>query len=427
MTLSRIGRIRAVLAILALGAVGAIALTRGAEDVRSDRAPHPLVSTAPSVLGFDFRRRHERLRSGVNYPHGHGTIAKLDPLTLRPVSRRVAVRGYVFGSEPSPDGTRLVLGTNEFGRVQVVDLATMRSLRTFRLPVSQPLEQMRWVTPDRIVAVTGYRPAIAWEFAAGDGAVRARHDLRGSAVTVARLPDGLAVLLAPPAGTGRARLALVRAGAVPRIVELAGVEAGYPRREGHDVPSDAPPDLSPGLAIGDGAAWVVDPRAFRVARVDLASGAVTTHDVGVAARAAKGRPYITRTAHWLGDGLLAVSGEGDRPFGLRVVDTTTWRARVVDPEADRFQVGAGAVLYVRRNRRGRLTTLVAYEPDGRRRFAFRPRFGIASVEVAGNYAYVLNGAPRRSGNRRMHVIDLRSGRQAATLSHARELVLLTRP
>ena len=82
------------------------------------------------------------------------------------------------------------------------------------------------------------------------------------------------------------------------------------------------------------------------------------HDWVEPQAAAKGLNGPVRTATYLGAGLLAVTG-GDEtasldpnnklrvtwmPSGLRFVDTTTWRTRLVDPGADAVDVDGGLLL-----------------------------------------------------------------------------------
>ena len=102
-----------------------------------------------------------------------------------------------------------------------------------------------------------------------------------------------------------------------------------------------------------------------------------------------------RTAVWLGDGRLAVAGDG-----LSLVDTGSWRVRSVDPRADSVLL-AGDVLLAS----GRAAGLAAYDVDGRERF-----HGLAGKDtfVAGVYAgraYV--GV---AGVDPLEVLDLATGR-----------------
>jgi hypothetical protein len=210
----------------------------------------------------------------------------------------------------------------------------------------------------------------------------------------------------------------------------------------------------PGLAVDAtaGRAYAVAANEPLVAEVDLASGAVTYHElrgVGGAAAAplaAKGLAYgAYRTARWIGDGTIAVSGEVTRtrpdrrraarrlrtvirtdPYGLRLIRTADWTASTLNPLLQSFTLAGGRLLGMNADPAAlagaTATGLVVYGTDGRRRFTrFRGRGRAWLREVAWPYAYVREISPRRT-----LVVDLRTGRTVGETGSRRPPVLLVR-
>jgi hypothetical protein len=175
----------------------------------------------------------------------------------------------------------------------------------------------------------------------------------------------------------------------------------------------------PGLAIDrDGRrAFVVAPGL--VAEVDLRTLAVSYHSLRPA-RSLLGRvrrwldPEAqakdvsgpVRSAQWLGDGRLAVTGADEdgrrvRAAGLALVDTRGWSARTIDPSASDVRVADGLLLAG-----GGTLGLAAYAFDGSEAFhLFAGRQAWVSQVHAGR-AYVGVG-----GEDAVRVVDLATGRE----------------
>jgi hypothetical protein len=176
-------------------------------------------------------------------------------------------------------------------------------------------------------------------------------------------------------------------------------------------------------------AYVVAVRAPLVAEVDLASGQVAYHrlrarapgDRLAAAVAAKGGRFEAahRVARWLGDGLIAISGDdrssrpGRRtrvaPFGARLIDTTRWTTSLLDPRPTSIALAGDRVLAT--GRRG-----VGWDHRGKRDAGLRvfrlrrlyvrfPGEDVSVYGVQGRRAYVW---VRRT--RALHTLDVHSGR-----------------
>ena len=116
----------------------------------------------------------------------------------------------------------------------------------------------------------------------------------------------------------------------------------------------------------------------------------------------------TRSARWLGDGLIGVSGSDSHsvgtgatvkvettPFGLHVLDTGSWTSRVIDTDSTGLQTSGTTVL-------GYHEGWSAYDRDGRLRYDIELP-GTDWLAIAGTRGYVCD---QRDA---VAVIDLKSG------------------
>jgi hypothetical protein len=171
----------------------------------------------------------------------------------------------------------------------------------------------------------------------------------------ARTPSGLAFLLPPIDGSvGETTLVSVDLLGHVRSVVLTRIQSGA-----EQDPSGA------SLFSGSAPGFAVDPQAQTayviggdgtVAAVDLATLTVSYHDQSRRlAHADKVLSGPTRAAVWLGNGLIAVTGENDRawldanhayqetvtPVGLTILDTRTWTTRLVDAGTSAVTLASG--------------------------------------------------------------------------------------
>lgn len=158
-----------------------------------------------------------------------------------------------------------------------------------------------------------------------------------------RLPDGLVFVLGAQGRLAPAQIAVVDAEGTTRVATVPQVTVGL-----EAVRAPGRQQRVPGLAVdpvGRKAYLVDDARVFTV---DLRPLAVT--DSGPLRTLAKVSSGSVRSARWLGDGLLAVSGfdwdASQTPAGLRLVDVRARTTRAVDRTASSFTL-AGRVLLVR--------------------------------------------------------------------------------
>jgi hypothetical protein len=211
-----------------------------------------------------------------------------------------------------------------------------------------------------------------------------------------RLPDGLAFLLGAHGRIEPVRLAAVDAAGRVRVAAIPQVRAGFVvRREQH----------VPGLTVDPvgRTAYVVG--GDRVFPVDLRTLAVS--DRGPVRMLTKLISGSTRSAEWLGNGLLAFSGmdwdaDSGAPAGLRLVDVRSWTGRVLDRDAGGFTV-AGNRLLVEKATSRRALSVTAYGFDGRLRYRLELT-GSTWMKKQGGRGYACRDAFLRG------VVDLATGR-----------------
>jgi hypothetical protein len=343
---------------------------------------------------------------GISWAHW-GSLARFDPLSLRVLpGRRVRLEGAPSGWSYSPDRKKLALGLPG-SRVQIVDVRRMRKVNgtVVRRIVGLNVEALAWLRPRRILGVdaAGFfvfdpiarrvvrRPVVRW---------------RPMRLTVTR--DALVVLLVNPTSLEPVRLAAVSPEGRVRTVTLSRIPGGTKEPEDDN---QLPERWEPALAVGpDGRHAFVIGADSSVAEVDLRSLTVEYHSlnqrVSLAKRfrnwlepeaAAKGPVAGLRLHAELADGFLAVAGEnGSGPAGLRVIDTTNWTARTVEPRATGFVLTGPSLvtfqgaLYDPADPKGGIG-LKGYSIDGRQLFHLFGDRPIFAVPTVGTRAWVHTG------------------------------------
>jgi DNA-binding beta-propeller fold protein YncE len=365
------------------------------------------------VLGIDYRRGPQ------------GRLSAYDPVTLKPQGPSVKVPGYFWGWDRSPDGKAIAIGASNRGRIIIAGTSPLRARRLIAVGTRSAFRTVRWATPDRLIGLIGDGDPTAMEIDPATGAVVARHRLSGHVVAESPTATGIAFLTGPAKRSGQARLIVLEPEKPPRSIALPDVEVNVFGRP--DQRPDDPPQMIPGLAVQDGAAYVAPVSgAQRIVRVDLASGTVTSH--GLTAAAAKGGALRMRFLTPVGDGRLLLATHAFRHNGredeqsVKLLDTAAWRARTLTTRS----AGAGASAHGIAIPLFEPRRLLIHDPAGRRVATLRPRFGLSATHVHGRYVYVRNGA-RKGRNHRTHVVDLTNGRIVHTLPFSRLPQLLTRP
>jgi hypothetical protein len=370
-------------------------------------------------------------------------LARIDPATLRALGgARVNVGsggcasrngGEACWTVPpwalSPDGGLLAIARNdrfEARSLRLVDVSSLRVRTEVRLR-GNPVGALAWFSRGRILAVQevccGAQRLVAVDVAKRRVTVGRR---LGSIVQLATTRRELVSVLAPTRAIGVATLAVVDPRGSVRSVRLGRIAAGTLPRPGASYEFDR---RLPALAVDPTGrrAYVVGEQL--IADVDLARLAVSYHPLveraPFAARFAaavptaqtKGGSGSSRTARWLGDGVLAVSGSAEQtlgdethvlPFGLRLVDTRSWRTRTIDGEATGFVAAGDLLLATGWSTDSTRLGLAAYGLDSTPRFRLFEGEHAWVDQVYGGKAYV--GIARTDGVQvPLRIVDLATG------------------
>jgi hypothetical protein len=425
------GSMRTIRGPLGVAALAVVFLVPGREAAR------PLVLHGPD--------RQAKELVGLVYADDGARLSQLDESTLEPFGPRSARIGFAgTWALERPDGHLAAIATTLFANdsKQVVRFVNLSSHRLVRRTIQLDgyAWALLWARPDRLVAVVSTccdgRAAIE-TFDTGSRKLVSRRMLDGGMGTLARSSDGLVLLETPWNAIGPSRLDLIGADGSMRSVALDRVIAGVTWPQ--DVSSDPlGTQREPALAIDPAGyrAFVVQPDG-PAAEIALRTLAVSYHDISAPrsllrrfsdwfapVAAAKGINGPRRTAAWLGDGLLAVTGSDEHAVrksdssiamsydaaGLAILDTRDWSIQRLDPGADTVTVADGVLLATgRRLAPGQDTPtgmgLAAYGAD--RSLRFRLFQGASSwvLRVLGGRAYVENGIGQES----IAVVDLGSG------------------
>ena len=370
---------------------------------------------------------------GVVAAQGSYRMVSLDPLTLRQVgSRVVEVPSFAYWDR-SPSGSRVVLGGHA-GTLWVVNPVKLRIVGTVGLRgFSDP--RLAWVAPRALLVVDQASIALVDPIAMR---VQWRKTLPATVRPflpegVARTASGLVFLAAPIDGSvGATTLVSVDVSGRVRSVVLAQIQSGAADPLGNSVFTGS----EPGLAVDPvkNTAYVVGGDGT-VAAVDLATLAVSSHETTrTLAHADKVLSGPTRDAVWLGNGLLAVTGENDnawldsnnkyqesvQPAGLTIIDTRTWTGRLIDPEASGVTF-AGGLLIANGESWDTTTGSSASKPIGAGLSAYTPA-GVLAFHLLGNapvqQVFVTGGAAYAVGPATTSVVKLPSGALLSTIRTA---------
>jgi hypothetical protein len=327
-----------------------------------------------------------------------GTLARLDPLTLKPHETRLKLGEFHETWSYSPDRSRVALGMGSPGAptcgagICIVDLASMRVVEDIDAPIAA--EAVGWVSRRQVVAVLQSGEVIVAD--PETGATLPGHDLSVETYgpPSAETPDGFAVVVH---------------GDPPRLVEFDGA-GGMSVADLRQVDLDR---KQAGLAVDLARRRaLVFAAGSPAAEVNLQTMEVRYHPVGIGAAGSGSEGEARgsqRCAVWLGRGLVAVSGSyratrgRELPAGVKVIDTETWSARMVNRRATQAARAAGRLLVWSSAARPRDIGLRIYTRSGRRLLAHRFGDETLTVQVAGGYAYAI-------GSRKLRVVRVRSGR-----------------
>lgn len=393
---------RHALLVLALVALAAPVAATG-DRASMQRTPRTVLAIEPGPVG--------------NY------LVRLDAHSLKPLSKRVWLGGYVSAWAFSPDGRRLALAGRDDGVIHIVDTRRLRHLPALRTRRNRYASPLAWLAPRRLVWLGPDRV-----FAADP--IRRRRlptaMLEGAVVMAAqRVGNELVLLLAPTGEIGPAGLAVVGADGRVRSITLDGIRAGMT----FDPESMEGDEWRPGLAVAPaGRAFVVGTGDEPIADIDLGMMAATYHRpqprrsllaklhdwLEPRAEAKTQVPGSSRRALWLGDGRLAIWGSDSvrtgpdqvetTPIGLSIADTRDWTIETVDTRAEQVALAGESLLMTAPG-----AGLATYSTDGQRRYQL---FGDESVAVEATFGERVFVFPHGGG--RIRVVDARSGRVLGT-------------
>jgi hypothetical protein len=369
-------------------------------------------------------------------------LARLDPLSLKPVSRQVHVAEYHDAWSLSPDGAKVALGVSAGESIlgaspplkrigiYIVDLRTMRVVKEVQTGVAA--EALGWLTSRLLVASLQRGGTVLVD--PMTGRIIRRWAGFSFPDSSALTPFGL-VLLVPELRESGPNMPLTRAAGPPRLavidyhgrlrsVPLKRIPLQVHRSHGISYEERA------GLAVDTthGRAYVVAPHGD-IAVVDLRTMRVSYH-------LAVGRPASPeagiagqRGAVWLGDDRIAIYGRDiasvsqagltAKPAGATLVDTQNWHACMLDSPASQanlagrrlFAYGPGSAF----STSGPGAGLRVYRSDGTEEVHLFGNERIYDVNVANSRAYVRTSTSIR-------VVEVMSGRREATIRTPSQLV-----
>jgi hypothetical protein len=375
-------------------------------------------------------------------------LARLDPLSLDPVSLQVELGEYHDAWSLSPDRSELALGISAPGRtgrvgILIVDVEAMRVAR--EVETGGAAAALAWLGPRLLVASLVREGTVLVDPVSGK--ILRRWPRLSEPYASARTRDGLVLLFPGPLraaaqgqGTAAPRLAVIDAPGRLRSVVLERMRLGVRYREG--------------VGFADEAGLAVDPDRERayvfaadapVADVDLRTMRVSYHRLEalyLGAGELGGRKVLpedvgarVRRALWLGDGHALVFGRDLVPAGgedvttiaapAALVDTASWSSCTLDARAGGAAFAAGRVLVYGRGDRSSLG-LRAYTVEGREAFHLLDREPVWDIQAAEHLAYVrgriIEVSPRGGTRSAVYVVDVRSGKVLGEIAPRGELV-----
>jgi hypothetical protein len=336
----------------------------------------------------------------LSYSQGSARLHLVDPVRLTTHGRSLALGVFQADRAFSPDGPTLAVMARDRPVIRFVDLERMRVLGDARLAAEGEVHVLRW-TQRGLVAVVDppHGSKLVW-LDPGTRRVTRVLRYRGELADFRLAAGRIAVLEWPGSRVGPVRLNVIDADGRARSVRIDRIRGGWARK-GNEVVRMA----EPGLAIApDGQrAWLADGDG-EICEVDLDSLAVRCNTVRTLAKT--GGPWSRRQLKLVAEETLALSGwekaeagpRAARSIGLWLIDTSTWRRRLVDRGIGSFRFAGGVVVGVRRN------GVTGYAPTGSLRYRIEEPLQLGVISIAGPYLYV------PAADKHTIVADLATGR-----------------
>jgi len=352
---------------------------------------------------------------GLQGSQADGRLVRVNPTTLRPLGPSLRIGNFTAERAVSPDRRTVALVSQDRPVMRFVDLERMRVLGSAELAEEGEVHVLRWTERGLVAVVDPPRGSqLVWldpERRLVTRVLRYRGELADFRLAAGRI----AVLEWPSGVVGPVRLNVIDADGRARSIRVDRIRGGWARK-GNEVVRVA----EPGLAIDPAGerAWLADADG-EICEVVLDSLAVRCNTVRTLAKI--GTPWSRRQLKLVADGTLALSGwekpeagpRAARSIGLWLVDTSTWRRRLLGRGIDSFRAAGGVIVGVR------LGGVTAYDATGALRYRIEEPEQLGVISTTGPYLYV----PRT--DRRTVVADLATGRvlgrPAGTASPFQEL------
>lgn len=391
---------------------------------------------------------------GISYERRAGTLAWFDPLTLQTLrGRKVPLAGHTGSWAFSADRSRLAIAKcteRDLPSIRFVNARSMRAVGDLRMsPSGDCVSALTWLRPRRLLAVVRSMTSSDTEIVVVDPV--ARQVLRRTPIASTEdktvwsgsiaTKDELVLLLGAYDAFVPARLAIVDTEGDLRVTTVENVLVGtvYEGEIGSDYRART---ISPGFAVDpEGRKAFLVPASGPLAEVDLQTLSVSYHELEhpsllrrflrwlEPAAHAKAIEGPMRDARSLGEGMLAVSGtdyamqrdvqgneiEVGSPAGVTLVDTRSWRAKMLSSESSGFAVAPGLVIAQGgRWDPGQQRTvgpgILAFGLDGRERWRLPQPAGAGLYSPPSlGLGYIWLGQDR------MRVVDIATGRALRTL------------
>jgi hypothetical protein len=375
---------------------------------------------------------------GENFDAGY--LSELDPLTLQETGPKL--HGFdriaAGGAAASPDGSRFLLGAGFMGdgSYAIASLHSLRwidkSVHVARGPNGEAyLGAFAWLRPNRVFTlVEGTGPVaggpVPWTVAAIvdpiSRRVVARRRLPGFTLAQGQIGSQELILLAPFGRNGWHRLAQIGPRGHLRLTPVRLPRTGF-GDEGSNAVGFAIDRTHERLFLlpGNGPIAIVDLRTLRVhyrpwpslKRAFAPAYRVPPennygHSVGPFRWASSLGHGVIAVAGWDAHTLRNGSGETQvRPYGLELLDTRRWTAKLVEPRADNF-LRAGNVVLAQRSD---LVEQQASSP-GLGLTGFSPSGRLLFQRYAGTHVYTFVSGDEIYVKRRLRVdvVEVPSGR-----------------
>ncbi|HUQ21873.1 MAG TPA: hypothetical protein VM049_02565 [Gaiellaceae bacterium] len=327
---------------------------------------------------------------GLVYTPGYGNsiLTSYDPVTLVRSGPRVRLGGNASSWSWSPARRYLAIASYP-QRLTIVDARNMRVVTRMRLARGGGVARAVTWAGSRVLAVVeapaGTVVTVVDPFTAR--VIRTTRVAHPFGYQLERLRDGLVFLLGARNRSGPARVAVVDALGETRVAVVPQARVG-----------------TVGLAVDPVRRKAYLAEGEAVFALDLRTLAVS--DRGPLRALAKAPLGSERSARWLGNGRLAVSGldrdqSNAEPAGLRIIDLRDGTSRTIDPTASSF-TRAGSVLVVEHAQGREGLSATAYGFGGRQRYHL-DLVGSTWMKKQGRLGYACRQAFLRA------VVDLETG------------------